>query len=58
MLVPDLSYDIRCWNTPLINENFISFDVQQILRLPIYFSQLQDEFAWGVSRSAICSMKS
>jgi hypothetical protein len=50
MFVSDLIHDdIRCWNASLINE---------ILQLPISFSQSQDEFVWGASRSAIFSVKS
>jgi len=30
---------LKCWNAPLINENFLSF------------SQLQDEYAWCASRN-------
>jgi len=41
-----------------INEIFLPFEAQQILQLPIYFSQLQDEFVWGASWSAIFSVKS
>jgi len=53
MFVSDLiHHDIRCWNAPLINEIFPPFKAQQILQLPISFSQLQDEFVWGASRSA------
>jgi len=48
MFVSDLiHHDIRCWNAPLINEIFLPFEAQQILQLPISFSQLQDEFVWG-----------
>ena len=46
-----IHHDIRCWNAPLINEIFLPFEAQQILLLPISFSQLQDEFVWGASRS-------
>jgi len=59
MFVSDLiHHDIRCWNAPLINEIFLPFEAQQILQLPISFSQLQDEFVWGASRSSTCSVKS
>jgi len=59
MFVSDLiHHDIRCWNAPLINEIFLPFEAQQILQLPISFSQLQDEFVWGASQSAIFSVKS
>jgi len=51
MFVSDLiHHDIRCWNAPSINEIFLPFEAQQILQLPISFSQLQDEFVWGASR--------
>jgi len=54
MFVLDLiHYDIRCRNALLIDETFLPFEVQQILQLPIYVSQLQDEFMWGASRYAI-----
>lgn len=53
IFVSDLiHHDIRCWNTPLINEIFSPFGAQQ-LQLSISFSQLQDEFVWGALRSSI-----
>jgi hypothetical protein len=55
---PLIHHDIRCWNAPLINDIFLPFEAEQILQLPISFSELQDEFVWGASRSAIFSMKS
>jgi len=59
MFVSDLIHDdIRCWNAPLINETFLPFEAQQILQLPISFSQSQDEFVWGASQCAIFSVKS
>jgi len=59
MFVSDLiHHDIRCWNAPLINEIFLPFEAQQILQLPISFSQSQDDFVWGASRSATFSVKS
>jgi len=53
-----IHHDILCWNAPLINEIFLPFEALQILQLPISFSQLQDEFVCGTSRSATFSMKS
>jgi hypothetical protein len=54
---PLIHHDIRCWNAPLINDIFLSFEDEQILQLLISLSQLQDEFMWGASRSAIFSVK-
>jgi len=59
MFVSDLIHHyIRCWNAPLINEIFLPSEAQQIVQLSISFSQLQDEFVWCASRSAIFSVKS
>jgi len=54
MFVSDLiHHDIRCWNAPLINENFHPLQAPQIFQLQLSFSQLQDEFVWGASRPTI-----